>query len=398
VEIQSRRFCRGLRFAGAGMALALGIAIGAGTAAAQAPGVSNTEILLGGVFALSGPVRFVTQPYEQGARSVIDDVNEHGGINGRKLVWHIEDDGYQPARTLAGAKKLVERDEVFALFGQIGTPTTLAIIPYVDQAKVPFLPANAAPDPAPKYAFGLMANYADIAYLVGRHMITKMGLKKIGLLYQNDDTGESGRIGLMRALKDAGMSLAADVPYERGTNDFETEVLKLRDGGVDAVVAMGTGPAIATQIKQADALGVHPVWGTYGVGGSLLMQKLLGSEVDGLVFASEVDNQYSDAPGTQQAVATIHKHVPEAPVDFLSLLGYADARILVHALELSGPDLTREKLVASLNSMSDFDTGVMPVSFSPTNHTAAKSAKIFRWKSGKPQPESNWLPLPKLGN
>jgi len=95
--------------------------------AEDVPGVTDSEITLGGVFAVSGPVRLVTEPYEQAIRAYFNRVNKDGGIHGRQINWLVEDDAYQPARTLAGAKKLVERDGVFFLFGAMGTPTTLAV-------------------------------------------------------------------------------------------------------------------------------------------------------------------------------------------------------------------------------------------------------------------------------
>ena len=294
----------------------VGLLFGASGAQAQAqPGVTDNEILLGGVYALSGPVRFVTEPYEQGMRTVTDEANEKGGIHGRKLKWILEDDAYQPARTLAGAKKLIERDQVFAIFGQLGTPTTLAIVPYVEQAKVPLFAADLPVDPAPKYAFGLQANYSDLIYPLTQFVIKTMPGKKLAYFYQNDDVGETGRVGLARALKESGRSLVADVGFERGTNEFETSVLKLRDAGADIVVAMGTAPSIATAMRQASALGFHPIWGIYAIGASAIMKKLLGPDIDGLVFASEEESQYSDSPGMREANELIAKHFPGASVD-----------------------------------------------------------------------------------
>jgi ABC-type branched-subunit amino acid transport system substrate-binding protein len=123
------------------------------------------------------------------------------------------------------------------------------------------------------------------------------------------------------------------------------------------------------------------------------MKKLLGPDIDGLVFASDVESQYSDAPAMREANELIAKHFPGAAIDYNSMVGYGEGKILVHALEASGRDLTRDKFVASLDAMSDFDAGVLPVSFSPTKHVAAKSVKIFRWQGGKPEPQSDWVPI-----
>src|SRR5689334_1654029 len=136
--------------------LIAGFDIGAGHAQST-PGITDKEILLGGVFALSGQFRLVTEPYERGLRAVFNATNDAGGIHGRKVRWIIEDDGYQPARALAGARKLVERDRVFAIVGQVGTPNIAAILPYSEPAKIPVVTINPLPAGTHKHAFNIMA-------------------------------------------------------------------------------------------------------------------------------------------------------------------------------------------------------------------------------------------------
>lgn len=355
-------------------------------------GVTDNEILLGGVYALTGPVRFITTSYEQGVQAVLNDVNAKG-IHGRKIRWLIEDDAYQPARTLAGAKKLVERDKVLALFGQIGLPTTLAVVPYTEQVKVPFLSLSATSSPPPAYTFGMQASYSDLMYVLTQHVVKTLGMRKIGYLFQNDDLGEAGRVGMLRALKELNVPLTADVGYERGTTDFGTQVLKLRDAGAEIVISMGTAPSTATAIKQAAAYGYKPTWGTYGVGSSGTLPNLLGDLVNNLVFATEVDTQNSDAPGVAEARRLIAKSFPNAQPDFTTFMGYAHAKVLVKALENAGRDLTRDKLMAAVIGLGKFDTGVMPVSFSKDKHTGADGVKIFQWRGGQPTPISAWTSI-----
>ena len=361
-------------------------------AQAQAPGVSKNEIKLGGVFALSGPARLIMEPYEQGIRIVFNKVNADGGIHGRKINWILDDDGYQPARTVAGVKKLVERDNVFLLFGNLGTPTTKAAMPYVDQAKVPYFVAVASPEPISRYTFGLMANYDQVMYQVAKYMVQKGGVKKLGYLYQNDDLGTVGRIGVERALKELNMPLAADVGYERGTNDYSTQVLKLRDAGVDGVVSMGIGPATANGVKQALGIGYKPLWGTFSVGGAAVMQQLLGPSVEGMVFGSEIDTQFGDSASTREAKALLAKDYPNVPVDWGTMIGYAHGKLIVEALKAAGPNPTREGVIAAVEGKS-IDLGVMvPVSYAPNKRTAANAVAVFQWKDGKTQRMTDWVP------
>jgi branched-chain amino acid transport system substrate-binding protein len=370
--------------------------LGCGQAFAQsAPGITDNEIRLGGIWALSGPVRFVTEPMEQAFNAIFNDTNARGGIHGRQIKWSVEDDGYQPARTLAGAKKLVERDGVFAIVGQVGAPTAAAIVPYAMQVQTPLLIIGAIPKPEPKYVFGMQASYSDLMYQLTRHLIATAGIKKLGYLYQNDDLGEIGRQGMARALKElnAEALLVSDIGYERGSTDFGTQVLRLRDAGAEAVISMGTVASTATAIKQSAAAGYRPTWGTYAVGASSSMQKLIGDLVDGMVFTMETESAQSDSPGVTKATRLVKTYFPKAQLDYNMMLGYAIAELAVKALDASGRDLTRENFVRAIEAMGKYEGDVMPVSLSATKHTGAEDIRVFQWKSGKPIPVSDWLPI-----
>jgi branched-chain amino acid transport system substrate-binding protein len=379
-------------------ALAVGAVMAStGLAEAQsAPGVGDNEILIGGVFAQSGQFRFVTEPYERGLRSVFDATNEAGGIHGRKIKWIVEDDGYQPSRSLAGAKKLVERDGVFAIVGQVGTPTIAAILPYTEQTGTPVLTINPLPPPPPKYAFNIMASFSELSFQLTKHLLTHQGVKQLGYLYQNDDLGEMGRIGLTRALKSMNASLAADVGYERGAADLSTQVLRLRDAKVDAVVVMATAPAIATAIKQANIIDFRPIWATHGAVGTDIVYKLLGDQTEGLMFATETESQFADTPGVRNALATVRKYFPNATIDYNMLVGYANGKLAVGGLKAAGRDLSRDKLVRAVEGLNDFDAEVVRLSFSASKHSGANAVRIFRWQGGRPIAQSDWLPIEEV--
>jgi branched-chain amino acid transport system substrate-binding protein len=361
--------------------------------AQPAPGVSDNEVLLGGVFAQSGQFRFVTEPYERGLRSAFNSINDSGGVNGRKVKWIVEDDGYQPSRSLAAAKKLTESNGVFAIVGQVGTPTIAAILPYTERVGVPVLTINPLPEPTPKYAFNVMAGFSELAYQLAKHLLSRPDVKRLGYLYQNDDLGEVGRIGLTKALKELNATLAADVGYERGASDLSTQVLRLRDAAVDAVVVMATAPAVATAIKQANVNDFHPIWATHGAVGTDIVYKLLGDQTEGLVFATETESQFAATPGVNTALSTVRKYFPEAAIDYNMLVGWANARLAVKALESAGRDLTREKLVHAVENLTNFDADVVTLSFSAKKHSGANAIKIFRWQGGRPVPQTDWIPV-----
>lgn len=359
-----------------------------------APGISKNEIKLGAVYPLSGPTRLVTDPYRRGIALAFDKVNDEGGIHGRKIKWLQEDDAYQPARTLAGAKRLVERDQVFMLVGQVGTPTTLAVMPYAEQNKIPFFTLVNPPDPSKRYTFGMTASYGDQMYQVTKYLVEKKGLKRIGFFYQNDDLGEAGRIGLNRALKELGMTLAADVGFERGTSDFSTQVLRLRDAEVDGVIAMAVAPSTGTAVKQALAIGYKPVWGTFSIGGGAAIQDVLGTAIEGLVFTSEVFTQFSDVPAVQEVKRLMEKYNPGIAMEWGVLIGYAQGTIVVETLKALGPNPTRDGVVAELDQRGTWDIGVMaPVSYGPGKRSATNKLGVFEWKDGKSVQVVDWVPV-----
>jgi ABC-type branched-subunit amino acid transport system substrate-binding protein len=261
--------------------------------------------------------------------------------------------------------------------------------------KTPVVTANPIPKPTPEHAFYIMASFSDLTYHLANYLITQRGVKKLGYLYQNDDLGEMGRIGLAKALKEHNVELAADVGYERGANDLSTQVLKLKDAEADAVIVMGTAPAIAAVMKYAATVGYDTTWATHGAIGADVVHKLLGDKVNGLVFASESDNQFADTPEMHQALVTIRKYFPDTQIDYNLLLGYATGRVAIEGLRTAGRDLTREKFIAAIENLTYFNTDVVPLSYSKEKHNGANGVKIYRWIDGKPAAQTDWLPLEK---
>jgi ABC-type branched-subunit amino acid transport system substrate-binding protein len=296
---------------------------------------------------------------------------------------------------LAGAKKLVDRDQVFAIVGVVGAPTTAVLVPYIAQAKVPMVAINGMPPQASRYGFGLQGSYSDLMYALTRYLVGQAKVKKLGYLFQNDDLGEFGRAGMMRALKELGAEkvLVANVGYERGATDYTTQVLRLKDAGAEAVIAMGTVGSVAAAIKQGAAIGYRPTWGTYAIGSSATMRKLVGDNIAGLTFAMETDSDTSDSPGLRKALQIVHKDYPDLKLDYNAMLGYAVAELTVKALEKAGRDLTRDKFVAAAESLGKYQGDVMSVSITPTKHTGADAVRIYQWKGDKVVPLTDPQPI-----
>lgn len=376
---------------------ALVLALCVSASAEDAPGVTASEITVGTPMPLTGPVRLVSEPYEIGLQTGIKEINDGGGIYGRKIKFVLEDDAYQPARSLAVAKKLIERDNIFAIFGCFGTPNCEAVRNYTEQKSIPLLTysalkgANTSIPKGQAVTFGLTASYGDVSYALVKYYVSQ-GLKNIGFLYQNDDLGENARKGVNRALDEANLKPGADVGYDRTTTDFTTHILKLRDAKPDAVVAMGTAPALGTAIKKANEIGFKTVWGTYLIGESEILTKLVGDGINGLVYATDTESRYSTSAEATRVRALIAKYYPDAKVDLLTLQGYAQAKLLGHALQTAGKELNRDKFLAALRD-TDFSAGVMKLSYKGGKDIGASALKLYRWQNGKPEAVSDWVPI-----
>ena len=374
------------------------LALCASTALADAPGVTATEITIGTPMPLSGPVRLVSEPYEIGLRTGINEINDNGGINGRKINFVVEDDAYQPARSLAIAKKLIDRDGIFAIYGCFGTPNCEAVRTYTEQKAIPLATysalkgANTTSPEAENTTFALTASYGAVSYSLVKYFTGEMGLKNIGFLYQNDDLGANARKGLEKALGEAGLKLGVDVGYERTTTDFSTHILKLRDANPDAVIAMGTAPALGAAIKKANEIGFKPVWGTYLIGESQIMTSLVGPGIDGMVYATDTESRYSSSPEATRVRELIAKYYPDAKVDLLTIQGYAQAKLLGQALEAAGKDPTRESFLAAMRDI-DFDAGMMQLNYKDGKDIGAAALKLYRWKGDKPEAVSDWVKI-----
>src|SRR5512146_302620 len=197
----------------------------AGSALAQ--GVTESEVVLGQSAAMTGPAGQLGKDMRTGAMLYFDHVNAHGGVNGRRIVLKTLDDGYEPPRAVANTRKLIDEDKVFALFGYVGTPTSMAALPVFTQAKVPFVGAFTGAEglrnPVNPYVFNVRASYFDETEAIVRHL-TAMSIDRIAIFYQNDAYGQAGLAGVERAMKKRNLQLVARATVERNTVDVAKAV------------------------------------------------------------------------------------------------------------------------------------------------------------------------------
>jgi len=357
----------------------------------KVPGVTADTIRLGMICALSGPVSTIGKPLARGMEAYFRWVNDQGGIHGRKIDLRIEDDQYNPANTVAAAKKLVEQDEVFAIVRPLGTATTAAILDYTIEKGVPVVGVASGSSlwskPFKKTVFGIQPTYELEGRLMAKYAVEELKAKRIAVFYQNDAFGKEGAESFVAALKARGIEPVAMVPYEVTEKDFSAHALKLQQANPDLVFVYAIQVPAASLLKEAQKIGFKPKWlMTYVLADPILLA-LAGDAAEG-VYAGAWLVDPENAPEAAKYREVLTKYFPDEKPGGYSISSYAVAEIIVEALKRAGPDLTREKFIAALESLKNFTTGLTPpFSYSETDHQGVKQIAIVQVQKGR------WVPV-----
>jgi len=353
-------------------------------------GVNPTTILIGQCAALTGPAAGLGTGVQLGLKAALDEVNEKGGIGGRKVILKSLDDAYDPEKCVECTGKLTEEEGVFALAGYVGTPTTKVALPIVQEMKIPligaFTGAMLLRDPVQRYVFNIRASYDDETEALVQYL-TKQGAKKISVFYQNDSFGQAGLSGVEKALAKRNMTMAAKGSFERNTLAVKSGLAAVMTVEPDAIIIVGPYKPTAEFVRQARAAGLKSELAVISFVGTENLIADLGHGSEG-VLISQVVPSPSDASHrlTHDYQAALKKIAPAEVPSYVSFEGYVNGRLLIAALEKTGPDLTREKFVDALNGISNLDLDGMKLSFSERNHQASNAVFLTRVKNGKAEP------------
>jgi ABC-type branched-subunit amino acid transport system substrate-binding protein len=360
-------------------ALGAAVALIASSAHAE-PGVTATTIVLGQSAALTGPAMELGTEMRAGALLYFDFVNQRGGINGRTIELHTLDDGYEPDRAVANTKRFVDKDEAFALFGYVGTPTTLASMPVFTQGRVPllgpFTGAEAFRKPLNRYIFNVRASYfQETEDLV--ELLTKLNLTRIAVFYQNDAYGKAGLEGVDRAMKKRKLEIAATGTVERNSSDVAAAVAAIGKSNPQAVIQISAYKSCAAFIKAMKSAGVFPQYMNVSFVGARALAQELGKDGRGVGISQVVPFPWNAGMPVVRDYQKLFlaKNGKEA-YSFTSLEGFIAAKVMVEGLRRAGRDLTRERLVTALESMNDYDVGGFSVTYSPSDHTGSRFVEL----------------------
>lgn len=359
--------------------VALGAAVVGPLPTARAQGESR--IVLGQSAAFSGPAAQLGIQFHQGAKLFFDQLNAQGGIGRRMVEIRTLDDGYEPDRCAENTRKFIDED-VFALFGYIGTPTSLAALPLLTQAKVPFFApftgAEALRQPFNRLVFHVRASYFDETALIVRQL-TNLGVKKIAVFHQNDAYGKAGLDGVARALAEQKLSPVATATVERNSVDVKAAVDKLVAARPDAVVQISAYAAAAAFVRAARKAGFGGTFYNVSFVGTQALADELGKDGAGVVVSQVVPSPYQPSRQiTREFLEAIKKGGDKVQANYSSMEGYLAARVFAEGLRQAqaGGKVSRDGLIAGLESIGTQVISGFPVSFSATSHAASKFVEM----------------------
>jgi branched-chain amino acid transport system substrate-binding protein len=350
-------------------------------------GVSAGAVRIGMVNALSGPAAGLGLGIRAGATAYLERINAEGGIHGRRIELISRDDSYEPANTVAQTKALIEQEQVFTLFGYVGTPTSRAAVPIAQRHQIPYLfPFTGAEflrTPVRKWVFNLRASYFNETEALAEFITGKLNSQRIALLMQDDSFGETVKSGLVGALHQRDRQIAAEARILRNSlEEVQQSVATLAAAKPDAIVFIGTYKQLAAAIGQARALGLEADFLTVSFVGTEHLIVEAGELAEG-VYISQVMPSPHD-----QALPLVNRYLQDIALEdvgYTSLEGYLAAATLVEALQASGPELTRQSFSAALQQL-DTDLGGFSVKFSASNHQGSNAVYLTRVEAGKTVP------------
>lgn len=338
------------------LVLAAAAVAGAGSALAQ-QGVSKDEIRIGTIQDLSGPLAGFGKQARNGMQLAVDELNEQGGINGRKLKLYVEDSGYDPKKAVLAAQKLVNQDKIFIMAGHIGTAQNMAAMPVqFEKNVINFFPITAAREmyePFHKLKYSFAATYYDQIRLALPKMVKDKSAKRVCAIYQDDEFGLEVLRGAEAGMKTTGMELVEKTSYKRGATDFSSQVAKMKAANCDLVV-LGTiiRETIGT-VGEARKTGFNPTFLGSSAAYTDLIHKLGGKAMDGVYATMTVQNPYTDEQ-SQPIRFWANKYKTkfnEDPTVF-SVYGYEIVQSFAMAAQKAGANLSTDSFIKVMDSMT----------------------------------------------
>ncbi|MYA84310.1 MAG: ABC transporter substrate-binding protein [Acidimicrobiaceae bacterium] len=323
-------------------------------------GLTEERILFGQSAALSGPAKELGINMRLGILAAFDEANAAGGVHGRVLELQSLDDAYEPEDAIVMTRHLIEQEQVFALIGAVGTPTSRSATPIARRAGVPYIaPFTGAAflrDDEWDNIINLRASYNQETEEMVARLTEDLGITRISVMYQNDSFGRAGFRGTVAALERRDMELTSIGIYPRNTTAVKTALLDLRQGDPEAVIMIGAYEPVARLILWARRTGMDAVFMTVSFVGSNALAQELGPDGAGVLVTQVVPFPEDDSlPVVLSYLDALASHDPGAEPGFVSLEGYLAGRMVIAALQECGAEVDRSCLLDQLIDRGDFD-------------------------------------------
>jgi len=342
------------------------------------PGIGKSTIRIGQSAGVSGPVAGSVKEQIAGAQVYLNHVNANGGVAGRKIELLTYDDGFDAKRTPDNVRKLIGEDKVFALFMVRGTPQNESSLPIIGAEKVPLIaPLTGAITlhrPVNRYVFNVRAKYQDEVARAINHLATS-GMSRIAIFYANDGFGQDVFEGFNTALQARGVQPAGAASFNRPMGDISQGVATVNKANPQAVMVIGSGSEAARIIREMKKAGSAAQFVTLSNNAADSFIKELGDDGKGLIITQVVPGMNS----SQMSIASEYRGMAKAQKvepSNAGMEGFMSAKVLVEGLRRAGPEPTREKLIASLENLRDYDLGGILISYSPTRHTGSSFVEM----------------------
>lgn len=338
---------------------------------------AHAQILIGQTAGFSGPVAAGVKETTDGAKLYLDAVNARGGVNGQKIDLISLDDKFEPKLAGENARKLIEEQNVLAMFLTRGTPHTEAILPFLDKYGVPLIaPSTGAMvlhTPVKKHIFNVRATYQREAEKAISHLAT-IGVNKIAVVYVDDSFGADGLVGAQKGLAAAKLTAAAVEKFDRSKPDFSQLAPKIAKTDAQAVMMIASATAVVDCIKALKAAGSNAQFLTLSNNASGGFVKGLGDNARGVIVTQVFPQSIGFALVKEATDLARAKNLTNVSPAMLE--GFASAKVLVEALRRAGAKPSRERIQAALEGLRKFDIGGLEVSYSTDDHTGLDFADL----------------------
>jgi len=354
------------------------------------PGVTDTEILLGAEVIYSGTMGAVYATIPDTVKAYFAYVNDtQGGVCGRKIVYKPEDNFDDPARAVEVARKLVEQDQVLAMFGSLGDAPHPATMEYLNEKGVPDLLVSAGghrfgaePDKYP-WTVQMIPDYTIQSVFFGQYISENLPNTKVAVLKENDSIGIDGLAGLEQGLDPSKNEIVAVEPFDNTAISISSQVTNMKKTNAEVAVLLSSPGFTAQAIKNADRMGWHPQWLMSYINSDDMMFSFVSPQLleGSITFQANKLAAWRDDAAVAKHYELMQKYGGPSPTNF-TIYGQVLAETAVDILSRSCDNLTREGLMKAVESTTNFHTDLMlddvSVSFSPTDHTGLQSGHMLK--------------------